>query len=126
MEQLRIAADLSIRRACGFGGLGIGCTMLALAYDFPLSLRIGGDLMAIGCAIMLLAAWWVPYRDLRHAEVWYLMPQWAFDALRSRPRAEWHAMVARVLRARMLWHAERVGAAALVLWGAGWITASLR
>ena len=126
MEQLRIAADLSIRRACGFGGLGVGCTMLALAYDFPLSLRIGGDLMAIGCAVLLLAAWWVPYRDLRHAEVWYLMPEWAFDSLRRRPRAEWHAMVARVLRSRMLWHAERVGAGALALWGASWIAALLR
>jgi hypothetical protein len=121
MEQLRIAADLSIRRACGFGGLGIGCTMLALAYDFPLSLRIGGDLMAIGCAVLLVAAWCAPHRDLRHAEVWYLMPEWAFESLRSLPREEWHGMVARVLRSRMLWHAERVGVAAIALWAGAWI-----
>jgi hypothetical protein len=103
LDHLRSAADLSIRRACGFAGLGIGCTMLALAFDFALALRIGGDLLAMGCGILLLAAWWAPYRDLRHAEIWYLMPEWACDALRSKPRAEW------------------VGVAAVAMWALSWV-----
>lgn len=121
MDHLRSAADLSIRRACGFAGLGIGCTMLALAFDFALALRIGGDLLAMGCGILLLAAWWAPYRDLRHAEIWYLMPEWACDALRSKPRAEWHALAAAALRSRMVWHAERVGVAAVAMWALSWV-----
>lgn len=119
-DTIQAFADVSIRRACGFAGLGIGFTMLGLAFDPVLALRIGGDLLALVCGVLLLAAWWAPYRDLRRAEVWHLMPPGARDALRSRPRAEWHALVAGVLRSRMVWHAERVGLAAVSMWALSW------
>lgn len=126
MEQLSLAADMSIRRACGFAGLGIGSVMLGLAYDPVLSFRIGGDLMAIACGVLFFAAWRAPRRDLRHSEIWTLLPESVEARLRKAPREEWQPAMAAILRARLLWHAERIGAAALALWGVAGLVWLLR
>jgi len=121
MDSLTVAADLSIRRACGFAGLAIACVMLALTFDLALALRIGGDMVGLLCLGLLFAAWRAPRRDLRHSEVWSLLPETADAArLRQGTRDERQTLLSAVLRARLMWHAERIGAVAVGLWAAAW------
>ena len=117
METVRDLADLSIRRACGFAGLGIAVVMLALSYGLPLALRGAADLTAVLCLGLVCSAWRAPRRDLRDSELWALLPGTAAAFARALPRREAQALLAGVLRDRLLWHAERVGALALGLWG---------
>jgi hypothetical protein len=117
MDSVRVAADISIRRACGFAGLGIGTVMLAFSYSLPLALRAGAALTAAVCLSLVLSAWRAKRRDVRRTEVWTLLPSTAGAFIRSLPPREAQALLSRVLRQRLLWHAERAGWLAVTLWG---------
>jgi hypothetical protein len=117
MQTVRDLADLSIRRACGFAGLGIAMVMLAMSFDLPLALRSAANLTALLCLALLFSAWRAPRRNLRNSELWALLPGTAAAFARALPRREAQALLAAVLRERLLWHAERVGLLALGLWG---------
>ena len=65
---------------------------------------------------MLVGAWQAPRRDMRHSEAWALLDTWKPEVLRGR-RRDVEARLRRTLRRRLMWHAERVGLLALVLWG---------
>lgn len=124
MHQLDAIADHGIRRACGFAGLGIATTMLALTFDITLALRTGGTLMALVCLVMLIAGYTAPRRDMRRTEVWHALQGTEAAATRLLPRDQAQRLIAGVLRARLLWHAERVGMGALALWllaGLSWL-----
>jgi hypothetical protein len=108
MEPVRDLADLSIRRGCGFAGLAVGTVMLAF-FDLVLSLRSGAALVALLCLALAAAAWWAPRRDMRQSELWILLSGTADDLLRRLPRARAQALLAGVLRERLLWHADRAG-----------------
>ncbi len=116
MDAVRIMADLSIRRACGFGAIGIACVMLALSYDLALSFRTGAELIALFCLGLGFAAWRAPRRNLRHSELWSLLDQGDGAFVRHLPRGEAQSLLAGVLRSRLLWHAERLGVASIALW----------
>jgi hypothetical protein len=116
MEPVRDLADLSIRRGCGFAGLAVGTVMLAFSFDLVLSLRSGAALVALLCLALAAAAWWAPRRDMRQSELWILLSGTADDLLRRLPRARAQALLAGVLRERLLWHADRAGLVALLLW----------
>jgi hypothetical protein len=116
MDQLRQIADRGIRRACGFVGLGVGTTMLALTFDMVLALRSGASLLAIACLAMVVAAWTAPRRDMRRTELWHALAGTPPHFARAMPRDQAQSLLAGVIRERLLWHAERVGAAALALW----------
>jgi len=116
MDVIRALADHSIRRACGFAGLGVFVTMLALSYDIVLTLRTGAALTAMGCLALAAIAWHAPRRDMRRTELWVLLTHAASDVVRRMPRARAQALLSGILRERLLWHAERVGLIAMVLW----------
>ena len=116
MDAVRDLADLSIRKACGFAGLGIGVVMLALSYSLPLALRSGATLAALLCLGLLLAAWRAPRQNVRNSELWYLLPGTDAAFARRLPRPEAQALLGGVMRARLIWHAERVAAIALGLY----------
>jgi hypothetical protein len=116
METLCVLADQSIRRACGFAALGIGTLMLALSFDITLAFRSGAALAGLLCLGLAAAAWRAPHRDMRRTELWALLAGTAGEDLRRLPCAQSQAMLSGVLRARLLWHADRVGVAALALW----------
>lgn len=114
-ETLEAFADVSIRRACAFVGLAVGVVMLALSFDMVLALRIGAEIVALLVLGLALTAWRTPHRDLRHSEVYALLraaglPRAQLSAAPTR------ALLAEVLRARLLWHAERVACVACGLW----------
>lgn len=113
---LRELADLSIRRACGFAALGIGTVMLALSHDLALAFRSGGDLTALVCLAMLLQAWRAPRRDVRDLELWSLLPGTPGAYARNLPRTEAQRLLGRVMRERLLRHAEWAGMLAVGFW----------
>lgn len=125
MDTVRDLADLSIRKACGFAGLGIAVVMLALSYSLELALRSGAALSAVLCLGLLLAAWRAPRRDVRDTELWCLLPDTSAAFAQQLPRAEAQVLLTGVLRARLLWHAERVAALCIGLYLLGLLAALL-
>jgi hypothetical protein len=109
-------ADVSIRRACAFTGLAVMCVMLALSHDLTLSLRIGAEMLAFLVFGLALAGWRAPHRNLRHSEVYAMLRASGVPASRLK-QAQTRAQLSAILRERLYWHAERVGFAALGLWG---------
>lgn len=116
METVRDLADLSIRKALGFAGLGVSVVMLAMSYSLPLALRSGAGLAALVCLGLLFAAWRAPRRNMRNSELWCLLPGTDAAFAQRLPRAEAQALLSGVLRARLLWHAERTAAIAIALY----------
>lgn len=117
MDPMEVVTDRCIRRGLGFAGLAVGMVMLALSFDLPLALRMGADMAAITAVVMLVGAWHAPRRNMRHSEAWATLSEWQPELVRGRPKQEVQDKLRRMLRRRLLWHAERVGILALGLWG---------
>ena len=126
MDPVELVTDRCIRRALGFAGLGVGLTMLALSFDLPLALRCGANLAAMLAVAMLLVAWHAPRRDMRHSEAWMALQDLAPEFARARPKKEMQERLREAMRRRLLWHAERVGLLALMLWGLALLALALR
>jgi hypothetical protein len=126
MHEIPFCIDLSIRRACGFVALAIGTVMLALSFDMPLALRSGAVMTAALCGVLLLLAWRSSRRDVRRTEFWSIFAARNPDILAAGDVARIQATARRLWRERLLWHAERIGAAALVLWAGALVAALLR
>jgi heme A synthase len=116
MEHLEAFADISIRRACAFVGLGMVTVMISLSFDPTLAFRTGAEIAALLALGLAFAAWRAPRKNIRHTEVYAMLrgagvpPNWL--------RAEVNRnQIAAVLRARLAWHAERVAITAVALWG---------
>ena len=73
MEKIRQIAVLSVRRACGFGALGIAMIMWGLIYDPVLAFQSGAVLTAIVAVILYYRAMQAPQRDHTQTEVWLLL-----------------------------------------------------
>ena len=113
-------ADLSIRRACAFTGLGVLTVMVALSFNAPLALRTGAEILACLVLGLTLFGWRAPRRNLRHSELYALLA--ASGVPRQRlATAEMQRSLAATLRERSFWHAERVGYVALAFWLAAFV-----
>jgi hypothetical protein len=73
MDKIRQIAVLSVRRACGFGALGIAMTMWGLIYDPVLAFQSGALLTAMVAVILYYRAMQAPQRDHTETEVWLLL-----------------------------------------------------
>lgn len=113
-DTLQTYADFSIRRACAFSALAVTTVMMALSYDVALALNVGAQLLAVLVLGLLVAAWRAPRRDLRHSEVYVLLKEAGLPRGRL-ASAEMKHEIAAVLRHRLIWHAERVGAVTIAL-----------
>lgn len=101
VETISIYADLSIRRACGFALLGIGCVMFGFSYDLLLSFRAGTILVALVGAILYYKHLHAPMRNYANTELWIMLPE--------RPkgeRADLQRLIGGVLADRYLWHTK--------------------
>ncbi len=116
MEILQTLADVSIRRACGFAALGIAVVMLGLSFDLVLAFRSGAILTSLLCGIVWAMAWWSPRRDMRGTELWMLLRQERLFLTRGPQAPNTMALARQVLRDRLIWHGERIAAAAMALW----------
>ncbi len=125
MDHIDSLADLSIRRACAFFGLAMATVMISLSFDPVLAFRTGGEMAALLTLGLLVSAWRAPRRNIQHTELYALLrgtgqPRAGLltDAMRQR--------LAMVLQERLFWHAERVGIAAVALWGVALLVWLLR
>ncbi len=112
MERLEALADLVIRRAVGFAGLAILLVVLSLSFQLALALRSGAMLVTLLWLIVLLKLVYVPSQDMRHSELWLMVAE------RHSPDAlPMQAAMRLAFAARLRWHADRIGAFAISLWG---------
>lgn len=118
MDPMEMATDRSIRRGLGFAGLAIGTVMVALSFDLALALRSGADLIGATAVALLIAAWHAPHRDLRRSRAWAALDELRPEVVRGRPMRDVQRRLQEVLRRRLVWHAQRVGLAAVALWAA--------
>lgn len=116
MDVIDAVVDHCIRRGLGFVGLAVGMVILSLSYDIALALRIGADMLALTAGVLLWGAWRAPRRDHRRSEAWSELLAFSPDFARRLPRGEAQRLMVDALRRRMLWHAEKVGVAAMAFW----------
>jgi hypothetical protein len=126
MDVMEAVTDRCIRRALGFAGLAVVTVMLALSFDLVLAMRSGANLLALTAVAMLLAAWYAPRRDMRFSETWAAFTDLRPEFGRRRPGKEMQRQLRETMRRRLLWHAERVGLVALVLWVAALVVGFTR
>lgn len=118
LERIRVHADLSIRRGCGFALLGIATFMIGMSSDAVLAFRSGAIMVSLVLVALLLKGMRAPKRSYKKTEVWILL-----DKRHGLPEARAQQVFGTILRDRYFWHAEIAALAALGLWI---ITFSLR
>ena len=112
LERLEAMADLVIRRALGFASLAIALVVLSLSFQLALALRSGAMLVTLLWLIVLLKLVYVPSQDMRHSELWLMIAE------RHSPDAlPMQAAMRLAFANRLRWHADRIGAVAVTLWG---------
>lgn len=111
MDQIRQYADLSIRRACGFGFLGIATAMVGVYTDIVLAVRLAATGVTLMGMVLLFKSLQAPHRSYKKTEVWILL-----DRRHGLPEARAQEVFGNILRDRYLWHATLVAVAALALW----------
>ena len=118
VETIRIFADFSIRRACGFALLGISCVMLSFSFDLRQAFHVGAILVGLLAVVLWLKGLRAPRKPYNKTELWIMLPE--------RPRMskpELQRLIGGVLAERFWWHAKAAGgiagtfaAVALVIW----------
>jgi len=118
VETVRIYADFSIRRGCGFALLGVSCVMFAFAFDLRQSFHVGAILVA-GIAIVLwLKGLRAPHKAYFRTELWIMLPERP-----SMGKPELQRLIGGILAERFWWHAKAaagiagaLAAAAMLIW----------
>lgn len=111
IDSLRRFADLVIRRACGFGTLAIGTTMVGFAGEPGLSMRCGAVLFGLMAAILAIKATSAPRYNYRRTELWLFLKKEP-PAL---PPERLQQLIGGVLAERFIWHAKIAAGIAVAL-----------
>ena len=105
------AADLSIRRGCGFGLIAVATTMVGLASDMALATSGAAIMLALMGAILALKGFRAPHRSYRTTELWLLI-----DRRHELPEDAAQAVIGGILRDRYFWHAGWAAVIAAGMW----------
>ena len=73
MDRIRYFAELSVLRALGFTGLGLGTLMLGLSFDPTLALKTAAVIMAITGLVLVIKSHNAVHRNYRRTELWILL-----------------------------------------------------
>ncbi len=111
VETLRQGADMVIRRACGFGAIGIATTMVSFAGQPGRALQCGAILFALMAAILAIMAQRAPKAPYRRTELW-LMVRREPPAV---PAERLQQLLGGVMAERFAWHARVSGAIAAIM-----------
>lgn len=111
MDRIRYYADISIRRACGFGFLAVITAMIGASSQLVLSFKIGATSLTLMSIILLLKATQAPVRSYKRTEVWILL-----DHRHDLPEKRAQEVFGAILRERYMWHATVAAGFAAVLW----------
>jgi hypothetical protein len=74
-DRIQSAAQFSVMRACGFAAVAIVMFMVALAHSPAKCLKIGGLLVLLTTAVLILKAVGVSVQPYKSTEVWRLLRQ---------------------------------------------------
>jgi hypothetical protein len=111
MEQIRYLADVSIRRACGFGLMAICTALVGVASDAMLVFKMAAICSSAMAAILVIKAIQAPARNYRRTEVWLML-----DKKHDLPESAAQRVFGSILQERYMWHATITASAAGVLW----------
>jgi hypothetical protein len=111
VDRIRVAAEISIGRAVGFGALAIATVVFGLIFDPALALKTGGTLTLLMAAIIKLKAERAPFQPYRSTEVWLIL-----DRRLGLPDDHAQRIVGTVLRSVYDRYAQASLAAAVGLW----------
>jgi hypothetical protein len=111
MERIRQFADISIRRACGFGLLAIGTASMGMVSDMFLATKLAAICASAMAAILLFKALQAPTRNYKRTEVWMLL-----DKHHDLPESRAQLVFGGILRERYMWHATATATGAGILW----------
>lgn len=114
IETLRRGADIVIRRACGFGAIGIVTMMVAFVGLPGQSMQCGAILFGLMAAILAIKAGRAPRHNYRRTELW-LMVKKEPPAL---PADRLQQLIGGVLAERFAWHAKVSGGVAAAMFAA--------
>lgn len=73
MDRIRYFAEMSVRRAAGFGLLAIGLVVVACGYDPPLALRVLAILLSVEALVLYHCSLGSHRVPCRRREVWLLL-----------------------------------------------------
>ncbi len=111
MNRIERAADLSVRRAVGFGALAILLTVAGLSAEPVLALRTGAVLTLVMWAVLMVKAYRAPHKPYKRTELWLMLePPPRLPADRAQ------RIVADVLQATFRRYAEATFVCAAALW----------
>lgn len=110
VETIRIYADFSIRRGCGFALLGVSCFMFAFAFDMRQAFHVGAILVAMIAIALWLKGLRAPRKPYFRTELWIMLPQRPHMA-----KPELQRLIGGVLAERFWWHAKAAAAIAAAL-----------
>lgn len=86
--------------------------VLSLSFQLVLALRSGAMLVTLLWLIVLLKLTYVPNQNMRQSEIWLMVTEHhAPDALPMQ------GAMRTAFANRLRWHADRIGAVAVTLWG---------
>jgi hypothetical protein len=111
VDRIKHFADISIRRACGFGFLGVFTAMVGMSASALLAVKTGAIGLTLMGVVLVFKAFEASWRGYKTTEVWLLLEK-RHDL--PEPRAQ--QVFGNVMRERYLWHATPVAAVALILW----------
>lgn len=111
MDRIRYLADLSIRRACGFGLIAIATAAVGMSSDAVLALKLSAISASAMVAILVVKALQAPSRNYKRTEVWIML-----EKRHDLPEARAQQVFGNILRERYMWHATVTATAAGVLW----------
>lgn len=110
LNLIEAKAELSVGRACAFGGIAIGTFMIGSITEPADALRTGGIMTLLTCFILLLKANLALDKPYKRTELWLLLPPGA------RPTPEIaQAVIGRTLRTVFLRFALYAASLALAL-----------
>lgn len=111
MDRIRYFADVSVKRAVGFGLLAIFTVFIGLSAEWLMAFRAAAILLSLLAAILLHCAWRADRKDYRRREVWVLLDQW-----HGLPEHRAHHAISNIMRETFLRYAEHGAWAAAALW----------
>jgi hypothetical protein len=115
-HRLRLLAEISTARGCGFAGLATLCLMIGLSANLAATLKAGGYSALLVMSVLLLMAQRAPSKPFRHTEVWLMLD----DAERP-PEPLAQRLLAGIRRAVFLRFAAYHAVAAVLLLAGGFV-----
>jgi len=112
MHRIEYFAELSVRRACGFGALAIWTAVVGLSAMPLLAAKTAAALTTLMAVILVLKAVNAQKKPYRRTELWILLGK-----NHGLPEAHAQRILMGALRERYIRYAEITGWVALVLWG---------